>query len=188
MYFIRGGIRMVFKISTRDKQEFLKWFINEHQFASRENKWILEMLLKQPEVLEQVNFVKSIANCPRSISMSTLSSNETEFIFTKNNLITIDQHKAYHDLRLNTKTPIYIKLNYEDQAKCPRYGFISIDNPFETNDFLIGKDKYIINEKLNEIAQERTIELLKEKINKALDENKKHEFYFYSKELNKIKK
>ncbi len=179
---------MVFKISTRDKQDFLKWFISEHQFASRENKWILEMLLKQPEVLEQVRFVKSIKNCPRSISMSTINSDETEFIFSKNNLVTIDQHKAYHDLRLNTKTPIYIKLNYEGQEKCPKYGFITIDNPFEKNNFLIGKDKHIANENLDDFAHKRTIELIKGKINQALDENKKQEFYYFSNELTKLEK
>src|SRR5699024_5632214 len=88
---------------------------------------VMEMLLNQPEVLEQVNFVKSINNCPRTISMSTVNTNEPEFIFTKNNLITIDQHKAYHDLRLNVNDPIYIKLNYPGQEKCHRYSFISID-------------------------------------------------------------
>src|SRR5699024_4380841 len=83
--------------------------------------------------------VKSINNCPRTISMSTVNTNEPEFIFTKNNLITIDQHKAYHDLRLNVNDPIYIKLNYSGQEKCHRYSFISIDTPFDENDFLVVK-------------------------------------------------
>lgn len=177
---------MVFKISTRDKQDYLKWFLSEYQFSSRENKWILEMLLKQPEVLEQVNFVKSIKNCPRSISISTLCSDQTEFVFTKKKLVTIDQHKAYHDLRLNTKTPIYVKLNYKGQEKCPKYGFITIDNPFEENNYLRGKDKYVANENLEEIAQNRTIELLKGKINQALDEKNKQEFYYFSNKLHKL--
>src|SRR5690625_6039956 len=83
----RKGVvmEMVFKISKRDKQDFLKWFLKNYSFNSRENIWLLEMLLNQPEVLEQVNFVKSINNCPRTISMSTVNTNEPEFIFTKNN-------------------------------------------------------------------------------------------------------
>lgn len=177
---------MVFKISTRDKQNFLRWFLKSHTFATRENKWILEMLLKQPEVLEQVNFVKSVENCPRSISMSTTCSEKTEFVFTKNKLITIDQHKAYHDLRLNTNIPIYIKLNYKGQEKCPNYGFIAIDNPFENNDYLIGQDKYVVDKNLDDIALNRSIELLKEKINMAIDKNDKKSFYLYSKKLQKI--
>src|SRR5690625_2219915 len=64
----RKGVvmEMVFKISKRDKQDFLKWFLKNYSFNSRENTWLLEMLLNQPEVLEQVNFVKSINNCPRT--------------------------------------------------------------------------------------------------------------------------
>lgn len=184
----RKGVvmEMVFKISKRDKQDFLKWFLKNYSFNSRENTWLLEMLLNQPEVLEQVNFVKSINNCPRTISMSTVNTNEPEFIFTKNNLITIDQHKAYHDLRLNVNDPIYIKLNYPGQEKCHRYSFISIDNPFDENDFLIGKDRYIANQNLDSIAQKKTIKLIKEKINNALDHNKKDEFYYFSNELIKI--
>ncbi len=178
---------MVFKISTRDKQEFIKWFLKKYEFSIRENKWILEMLLKQPDVLEQVNFVKSVENCPRSIKMSTTCSNQTEFVFTKNQMVTIDQHKAYHDLRLNTKTPIYLELNYYNQEKCPNYGFIAIDNPFEDRSFLIGKDKYIVNQNLDEIALKKTIELLNDKINLAIDQNKDEDFYYYSEKLKAIK-
>lgn len=177
---------MVFKISKRDKQDFLKWFLEKHDFNSRENNWLLEMLLNQPEVLEQVNFVKSINNCPRTILMSTINTNEPEFIFTKNNLITIDQHKAYHDLRLNVNDPIYIKLNYPGQEKCHRYSFVSIDNPFDKNDFLVGIDRHIANQNLNNFAQKKTINLIKEKINNALDNNKKDEFYYFSNELIRI--
>lgn len=177
---------MVFKISTRDKQEFLKWFLKSHEFSTRENKWILEMLLKQPEVLDQVNFVKSIEGCPRSISMSTICSDKTDFIFKKNKLITIDQHKAYHDLRLNTKVPIYIKLNYKNQDKCPKYGFVAIDNPYEKNDFLIGKNKYLVDKDLDEMAFNKTIELLNDNINKAIDNHDEKSFYYYSKRLQEI--
>src|SRR5699024_12785440 len=94
-------MEMVFKISKRDKQDFLKWFLKNYSFNRRENTWLLEMILNQPEVIEQVNFVKSINNCPRTISMSTVNTNEPEYIYINNNLIIIDQHKSYHYLRLN---------------------------------------------------------------------------------------
>ncbi|HLQ84318.1 MAG TPA: YpiB family protein [Pseudogracilibacillus sp.] len=177
---------MVFKISTRDKQDFLKWFIDTYEFESHENKWILELLLKQPEILEQVEFVKSVNECPRSIIMSTICSPKTEFVYRKNKLVTIDQDKAYHDLRLNFNVPVYLQLNYRGQEKCPNYGFISIDNPYENNHFNRGKDKYLVNKKLNAIALNKTIELIKEKINQSIDNNNKKDFYLYSKKLKKI--
>src|SRR5699024_3321435 len=177
---------MVFKISKRDKQDLLKWFLQKYSYNSPDNIWLLEMLLNQSELLEQVKFVTSIINCPTTISMSTLTTNKPECISIKNNLIKIDQHKSYHDLRLNVNNPIYIKLNYPGQEKCHRYSFISIDNPFDENDFLVGQDRYIANQNLNNIAQKKTIKLIKEKINNALDHNKKDEFYYFSNELIKI--
>lgn len=155
---------MVFKISTRDKQDFLKWFIETYEFESHENKWILELLLKQPEILEQVEFVKSVNDCPRSITMSTICSPKPEFVYKKNKLVTIDQDKAYHDLRLNFNVPVYLQLNYRGQEKCPNYGFISIDNPYENNHFNREKDKYLVDKRLNAIALNKTIELIKEKL------------------------
>src|SRR5690625_6196624 len=71
-------MELVFKISKRDKHDFLKWFLKNYSFNSLENIWILEMLLNQPEVLEQVNIDKSINNYPCTISMSTLNTNEPE--------------------------------------------------------------------------------------------------------------
>src|SRR5690625_7776207 len=104
--------------------------------------------------------------------MSTANTNEPEFIFTKNNLITIDQHEAYHELRLNVNDPIDIKLNYPGQEKCNRYSFISIDNPFDENDFLVGEDRYIEMQNINNIARKKKIKLTKEKRNKAIELNK----------------
>src|SRR5699024_12698173 len=74
---------MVFKISKRDKQDFLKWFLINYSFNSRDNTWFLEILLNQTEVLEQVNFVKLINNCARTISMSIVIINLPDFILTK---------------------------------------------------------------------------------------------------------
>src|SRR5699024_5499553 len=76
-------MEIVFKNSKRDKKDFLKWFLKNYSFNSRENTILLEMLLNQSEVREQVNFVKSINNCPSTSSMSTVNTNEPEFIFTK---------------------------------------------------------------------------------------------------------
>ena len=176
---------MKFVVKTSDKQAFLKWFLKEYQFNNRENRWLLEMLTKNPHILEQINFVKSIRNCPRAINISSACSNEIQFLYKKNKLITLDHHKAYHDLRLDYKNPIYLRVNYNEQEKCPKYGFISIDNPFCESIVHYETYKNIAELLLEEISYDKNIAALETKINEAIDTKNEKDFMHYANVLKK---
>lgn len=174
-------------ISIQDKKGFLQWFLNHYQLKKRESVWILNYLVNHDEILANVHFVREAKFCPRGIIMTSHCSEETPFRFYKNQLVTTDAEKSFHDIRLNHTEPLYLQLNFKKSYQNAAYVAVLEENPYIP-------DEYFITEKDQQIAEdllERSIYTFKrsyltQEIDLALDKMDQQRFLDLSNELKKL--
>lgn len=117
-------------ISNAKKKDFLKWFTKNYKLTTRESLWILDFLYGQSRMLEKTHFIENVAQAPRGIYMSAEGTIEGEFKFYKNGHVYEDPIKAFHEVRLNWSSKLYIEVDFEDAWQSPEYLAVLEDNPY----------------------------------------------------------
>lgn len=117
-------------ISNAKKKDFLKWFTKNYKLTTRESLWILDFLYGQSRMLEKTHFVESVDQAPRGIYMSAQGIVGGEFKFYKNGHVYEDPIKAFHEVRLNWSSDLYIEIAFEDAWQSPEYLAVLEDNPY----------------------------------------------------------
>ncbi|UFU01377.1 ReoY family proteolytic degradation factor [Radiobacillus kanasensis] len=174
-------------VSTKDKKDFIKWFLSNYQLKRRESVWILNYLINHDSLLKNVHFITEARFCPRGIIISTHCSEDIPFRFYKNHIVTTDAEKSFHDIRLNRNEPIYIQLNFSNAKQCPDYVAVLEDNPFIPEGYYITKkDKSMAQSLLDASLYQFQRDQLQEKINQALDERNQQEFIKLSEKLSEL--
>ncbi|MBS4194495.1 ReoY family proteolytic degradation factor [Lederbergia citri] len=155
-------------VSVNEKKEFIRWFLNRYQLKRRESVWILNYLMSHDQLMEKVHFVEDAQCCPRGLIMSTHCTREVPFRFYKENIMTTDAEKSFHDIRLNREEDIYIQINFRASNLSHQYAAVLEENPFVQNKvYLSEKDKMYAEQILEE-----SIKLFhEEKLLKAIDES-----------------
>lgn len=175
---------MITPISTKDKQSFIKWFLQHYKMKRRESKWILEYLVDNGVFLKNVHFVRDVKNCPKAIIISSVCSDGLPFIFYKESIITEDFEKLFHDLRLNQYEPLYIKLNFYNSIQNALYVSILEENPHLPKDLeVMKKDSSEADRILQHTLIQNQTHSLKQRIDLALDKTDKTYFMELVKEL-----
>jgi uncharacterized protein YpiB (UPF0302 family) len=157
-------------VSVVEKKDFLKWFLNHYQLKKRECVWLLNYLVSDETLIENVHFVESAEYCPKAIIMSTTCTDGVPFRFYKQNILTTDAEKSFHDIRLNHDEPIYVELNFKSNYSTPEYAIVLEENPFIPEN-LIPDKKYglwaelLLDRSLIDFRRKN----LMEQIDKALD-------------------
>ncbi|WP_174613597.1 ReoY family proteolytic degradation factor [Virgibacillus ihumii] len=174
-------------VSLQDKKSFIQWFLNHYQLKKRESVWILNYLVNHNEVLSNVHFVREAKFCPRGIIMTSHCSDEVPFRFYKNQLVTTDAEKSFHDIRLNQHDPLYIQLNFDKANQNIFYAAVLVENPFIPNEYFITqKDKDLAKDLLDKLLFDSTKTRLLNKIDKALDQHDRDTFEQLVKQLNHL--
>lgn len=175
------------QISVAEKRSFIEWFLRHYQLKKRESHWIFSYLIQEDELLESIHFVRDIALCPRAIVMSTTCSLEEDFSFYKGHMKTNDPEKAFHDMRLNNGEALYIQLNFMNAKQNPDYAIVLEDNPYSIIEpITIAKDQLIAKEILSKSIKTHQKELIKLKIDEALDQLDEELFKTLTDQLNKL--
>lgn len=179
---------MVAPVSVHEKKDFIRWFLNHYQLKRRECVWILNYLMSHDTLMEKVHFVEQAQYCPRGIIMSTHCVEEVPFRFYKENVMTTDAEKSFHDIRLNKDEALFIQLNFRSAYQSPQYAAVLESNPFmpkhlHEND----KDREVAEEFLEHSIQTFQKEKLLLLIDEALDRQDKEEFKRLSQQLINLK-
>ncbi|KUP06565.1 hypothetical protein Q73_08100 [Bacillus coahuilensis m2-6] len=163
---------MATPVSVNEKKDFIRWFLNHYQLKRRECVWILNYLMSHDQLMKNVHFVEEAQFCPRGLVMSTHCVDEAPFKFYKENVMTTDAEKSFHDIRLNREEDIYIQLNFKRSKGSYQYVAVLEENPFLPKSLKITEKDRIIAEQFlkNSIHTFQRERLLKE-IDKALDRN-----------------
>lgn len=182
-----GGIAMSSTVSVLEKKDFIKWFLNHYQLKKRECVWLLNYLVSDDQLMEKVHFVEKAEYCPKAIIMSAQCTDGVPFRFYKQNVLTTDAEKSFHDIRLNQDEDIYIELNFNSSRLTPEYASVLEENPHLPPNMVTDK-KYglwaelILDQSINEFKR-KTILM---QIDKALDEKDEASFQKLSEELNNL--
>lgn len=179
---------MTASVSVLDKKEFVRWFLKKYQMKRRECVWILNYLLGHDELLERIHFVEEAHYCPRAMVMSTTDSSGIPFRFYRENIMTADAEKSFHDLRLHPNEEMYIQLNFPKVPPSREYLTVLEENPFMPNYLQISEsDRQLAEEILQDSMKTFQEEAVLKQIDEALDQNDKEKFYKLSALLNIIK-
>ncbi|WP_164218937.1 ReoY family proteolytic degradation factor [Virgibacillus sp. YIM 98842] len=174
-------------VTVKDKKSFIKWFLNHYQLKKRESVWILNYLVNHQEILANVHFVREAKFCPRGIIMTSHCSTETPFRFYKNQLVTTDAEKSFHDIRLNQHEPLYLQLNFNKSYQSPFYVAVLEENPFLPDEYFITeKDKKQAKQLLEKTLFENKRKALLKGIDAALDKRDYDTFLCLTSDLKKL--
>jgi uncharacterized protein YpiB (UPF0302 family) len=171
-------------IHTYEKKAFIYWFLNQYQLKVRESNWILTYLVSNNRLLRNVHFVRDAHVCPRSIVMTSSCIEGAAFRFYRNQLVTSDPEKAFHDIRLNRDEPLYIELRFPHWEKSPQYALILEENPYlRDEDFITDEDIKEAENLMNFVLKKQRKKVLQQEIDKALDEKDLDRFLKLTEEL-----
>lgn len=172
-----GTKQMKTPVSVNEKKDFIRWFLNHYQLKRRECVWILNYLMSHDQLMEKVHFVDNAERCPRGLIMSTHCVDEVPFRFYKENVMTTDAEKSFHDIRLNRDEDIYIQLNFYASNQAHQYAAVLVENPFMPKKLEISeKDKLIAEQFLVASIEKFQKEKLLELIDEALDKGDQQSF------------
>lgn len=117
-------------ISNAKKKDFLKWFTKNHKLTTRESLWILDFLHGHNSMLAKTHFVENVDQAPRGIYMSAEGTIGGHFRFYKNGHLYEDPIKAFHEVRLNWSSDLYIEVDFPDAWQSSEYLAVLEDNPY----------------------------------------------------------
>ncbi|MGJ9382027.1 hypothetical protein CR203_09500 [Salipaludibacillus neizhouensis] len=117
-------------VPVMEKRDFLKWFLEEYQLKRRECAWLLNFLMSDDILIERVHFVEQAEHCPKALMISANNVEHVPFAFHKNQHVTMDAEKSFHDIRLNRNEDIFIQLNFKNKQKIPQYLAVLEENPY----------------------------------------------------------
>ncbi|MGE6629542.1 ReoY family proteolytic degradation factor [Bacillus sp. NPDC077027] len=171
-------------VSVNEKKEFIRWFLNHYQLKRRECVWILNYLMSHDSLMEKVHFVEQADFCPRGIIMSTHCIDEVPFRFYKENIMTTDAEKSFHDIRLNKQQDLFIQLNFRSSYHSPEYAAVLETNPHIPKDLYENEqDKGLADKVLEHSIATFQKERLMKEIDDALDRHDQEAFNKLAKEL-----
>lgn len=174
-------------ISNAKKKDFLKWFTKNYQLTTRESLWILDFLHGHDRMLEKTHFVENVHHTPRGIYMSAAGTPRGDFQFYKNGHVYPDPIKAFHEVRLNWSSDLYIEVAFEDSWQSPEYLAVLEDNPFALwNDQVPAEIFEEMNLALVYASLETGRESLLKEIDKHLKTGDKESFARLTKDLEAI--
>ncbi|MGM7682717.1 ReoY family proteolytic degradation factor [Cytobacillus sp. Hm23] len=178
---------MAIPVSVNEKKDFIRWFLSNYQLKRRECVWILNYLMSHDQLMKHVHFVEQSQYCPRGIIMSTHCVDDVPFRFYKENVMTTDAEKSFHDIRLNREEEIYIQLNFRASIHSPNYAAVLEENPYIPKQLHINeKDRILAERFLEDSITSFQKEKLLKLIDEALDCDDKDEFNRLTEILKKI--
>jgi uncharacterized protein YpiB (UPF0302 family) len=180
---------MATPVSVNEKKDFIRWFLNHYQLKRRECVWILNYLMSHDQLMEKVHFVDQAQYCPRGLVMSTHCIDKVPFRFYKENVMTTDAEKSFHDIRLNRDEEIYIQLNFNASNQAHQYVAVLEENPYMPKHLQINENDREVAEQFLKASIERfKHEKLLSQIDEALDKQDRSAFLILTKQLNNLKK
>ena len=119
--------------------------------------------------------------------MSTHCVEDVPFRFYKENIMTTDAEKSFHDIRLNKDEDIYIQLNFSKANSSYQFAAVLEENPFMPKYLLINeKDRMVAEQFLKDSLQTFRKDRLLRAMDQALDTGDKKAFNKLTKELNSL--
>lgn len=175
-------------ISHDKKRAVIQWILKNNTFYQREIIWLLQYIMKRDHILDNIRFVYEAHLCPRSIIISNIDSETRPFRFYKDHVVTTDVDKAFHDIRLNHNEILYMEFIFDGVRNSTIYASVLEEHPYLPDDFYLNNDDYIYLDKFIEhLSLEQEMKNINKKIDEALDQGNREEFFKWTNRLLQIK-
>lgn len=159
---------MSIKVSNQAKKEFLTYLLKAYTFKNIEDIRILNLLIDSDALLNITSIVNTNEHAKRYLEISTTCS-ENNFLFTKGNVSTTNSMKAYHDLRIDQRTPLDLNICYDKKHLDPNYYLVKEDRENEYPESLRVLDKVRAKALINYQLRMSKKAMYEKSINRALD-------------------
>ncbi|MGL4523644.1 MAG: ReoY family proteolytic degradation factor [Bacilli bacterium] len=174
-------------VSVQEKKVFLKWFLGNFQLRRRECTWILNYLMSHDSLMDRVRFVEQSQYCPRGIIMSTTCVDDAPFRFYKNNVMTVDADKSFHDIRLNKDEDLFLQLNFKNAFQMSEYVAVLEENPYLPRKKASNERFRILAERfLEDVIAKHQKQRILDAIDVALDQRDEEEFQRLTEQLRRL--
>ncbi len=175
---------MAAEITNTDKKHFLKWFTQKYELKRRESLWILDYLYNHDIMLEKTHFVEQVDQTPRGIYMTVKGNQKPSFRFYKNGHTFKDAMQAFHEIRLNWSSSLYIEIDFEEAWEQPEYLAVLEDNPYAPwNENIPSEVVEMVDDALNIETLLLARKQILEEIDSTLIEGQKETFNALTSEL-----
>lgn len=138
-------------------------------------------------MLRKTHFVENVEQTPRGIYISASGEKGEDFYFYKNGHVYEDPIQAFHEVRLNWSSDLYIEIAFERTWESPQYLAVLEDNPYARwNDRIVDEQIDEMKLALTYASLEVVRESLLDKINNLLIVGDKETFERLTKNLEEI--
>lgn len=175
------------RIQLKEKKKFLKWFMKNYPMKRRESMWILNYLLNHDIVLNKTHFVEYAGETPRGIKIVSREVEHDSFRFYKDGIESQDPEKAFHEIRLNWHSDLYVELVFPNPYAHLPFVNIVEDNPYARwNDMMNEEFERYIDNALDYFQLSSAKQALIDEIDTSLLENDSASFYRLTQVLKEI--
>ncbi|MGL4696277.1 ReoY family proteolytic degradation factor [Enterococcus larvae] len=175
-------------INVADKKNFLVWLVNNISFSKREIIWILNYLINHEVILNNVTFVEQAEKTERGIQIASSEMEEEPIVlFIKGKMFT-DTDQIFHEIRMNWKDTLYLECFFSEAFQNAEYLSILEDNPFAPWKNNVSEETVQEIEAYFEREEQLArMNLLRNQIDRSLEDGDYESFLELSDELNRMK-
>jgi uncharacterized protein YpiB (UPF0302 family) len=184
----RKVVEMKNWVSTTEKSNFLKWFLQHHQLKHKDARILIEHLVKQHPILENLTFTNSIKSGEKTIVISSMQSDQPGFVYYNGKRKMEDVSKALGDVMSNPADKLNIVLHFYGRQSNQRY--LQLVEP--SRDYFVRYKQFqeysIETDKLIEKSLiDQELKKVRAQIDEALDQNDKQLFNKLVERLQELK-
>lgn len=159
-------------MSPIEKRNFFKWFLENHKLKRSEARKLIQYIVNNSMILENISFTEDIVLSKKTIVISSMNSDEPGFLFYNHQRKTDEVSMALSDLMMNPSEKVNMIIHF--RGKMLNYRYLQlIGNP--VSDHIKEYERFKKYEKeadaiIEKILLEKEIELIKKRIDDALDQ------------------
>ena len=166
-------------VTNKEKQDFIRWILRNHQLKCRECVWILNYIMEDKKLLNNIRFVENVRYCPKGMIMTTEGiKGGIAFAWLSKGEETRDADYAFRQLKSkDSDKTIYIEVRFPDKASCDLYWSVLEENPFSLNNKEVDNK---ISRYAEQVLNDSLLEFRRNKILKDIDlalDNKDEEMF-----------
>lgn len=159
-------------VSSVEKRNFLKWFLENQRLKRSESRKVLEYIINNFHILEKVSFTEKIVLSGRTIVLSSQNSDEPGFLYYSNQNKTEEISRALGDLMMDPYAKVYIVVHFSGKMSNHRYLQLIESPVFENIRQYERFQKYEkeVDQIIGKMLLDKEIEIVKNQIDAALDQ------------------
>lgn len=172
---------------NQKKRQFLEYVVNEYKHINPSVTYLLNYLIRQPDIIDTIVITDQVKYAPRGIYISYQYKSAVPFVYYKNQRTYTRYEQAFHDMRLNM---MYHKELFYMELSIPNYYQLAYAfDVFEENPF-VPQDSELIETtdmSLAKISEQAYLRYITTQLDEALDNHNYEQADYYVNLIEQLK-